>query len=268
MPIDTQKVRSALEVLGEDRYGFFLSGWFNNLSADLYISSRHSNRYAELYKHTTFIQDDLWNIQTIVFRLEWHKGLYAKNQLSDGIWMAFAGCDINTFYIEMRSILDYAAKIIREISDKPGQVRNGSFEQLSNWTNNPKSHDKLGKELVSLIQYCSWFEEIKNIRDGLVHQGNRPLVFIDKKEILFQVYKGLLQSIRIPEIMFNENVVNFERYAGLYLAYLIDYLEKLSEIAYKKLNLKKSPVNARSYNLGVEIVRSWINNLLVSNKNL
>jgi hypothetical protein len=188
--------------------------------------------------------------------------------------MWFAPCDIDLFHVEVRSAFDYVAEIVRLISDSPDQVPGKSFSRfttlsfatLKNWIARDSSNEsKVGKDLVEFVVSCDWFDDLKNTRDKLVHRGGFTLAFPEKKRILFQVYhEG--PTIRVPEIMYNENVVDFELYAGLYCGYLIACLEELATLVQARSGLTAHPGRTKGYGLGVETLQGWINRLFTGSE--
>lgn len=62
--------------------------------------------------------------------------------------------------------------------------------------------------------------------------------------------------------MYNENVVDFELYAGLYIGYILIYLEEFSELINKHLNLNRFDSKAKSYHTGFRITCEWIAKIL------
>ncbi|MEJ2272400.1 MAG: hypothetical protein P8X91_07975, partial [Candidatus Bathyarchaeota archaeon] len=149
------------------------------------------------------------------------KKLWLDNERHSFYWMLFAKLDVELFFMKIRSIFDYVAMVSCRVSNNtniPKGDKRESFNKLRNWLINPKSKSDNSKnwdqELSNLILSANWFDEMKNIRDSLLHQGGYVLVFPDQKKILVQVYKSHKTQISFPEIMFNENVVDFELYAG------------------------------------------------------
>jgi hypothetical protein len=147
-------------------------------------------------------------------------------------------------------------------------LKRESFNKLRNWLINPKSKSDNSKnwdqELSNLILSANWFDEMKNIRDSLLHQGGYVLVFPDQKKILVQVYKSHKTQISFPEIMFNENVVDFELYGGLYFACITDFLENFAIIVENRLpkKIRESVVTPfRPYNK-TPVIFQWIDHLL------
>jgi hypothetical protein len=263
MAINKQQLKNALSTINKDEEGYFCSGHFVDLLSHVHINVAMGAKLHELYNYLQFVNQDIWNIETIALRLEWQRDLWTQNKIGDGSWMQSAATDIDHFHVEFRSIFDYLAKIIGIVSKSPRQVRSSSFRKLKNWV--AKSDDNvqmLGKDLAQVIISWEWFDDFREVRDSIVHRGGFTIAFLEKGRILFQVYEGIHRKVLIPEIMFNENVVDFELYAGLYIGYLIACLEEISELIYKRLNLKKVGSNPKSYHPGLRVVRDWIKHVL------
>ena len=237
MPLNKEKLELAFSTIKKDNEGNYISpSNFVKLSIGMWTNICVGVKYPPIYSFLQYIRQDVGNIEVITSRLAWELDLWNKEQLSLGNWMGYAACDIDLFYIEMRSIFDYVAKVIVRISDKPQEIPDGSFNELRNWLlkkqDNPKT---LGEDLANLVRSANWFEELKKVRDTNVHQGGTTLVFLEKDRILFQTSKNYTNLISIPEIMYNENVADFELYAGLYFGYLMSLLEEFSITVRKRL---------------------------------
>lgn len=225
--------------------------------------------YRTLYDYLQYIQHDCWNILTLIYRINWQHRLLRQNKLDEASWREFAALDVDLFHIEIRSIFDYIAKSIKVVSEKPQQVRGESFEELYNWLNKkPEANiPKLGKDLASLVQSCQWFKTLRAVRDSTVHFGGFTFVLFREGRILFQVHqahptKGLDRKIAIPEVMLSKYHADFELYAGLYLGYLIAYLENFSESIEHRLSLHKIESTPRSYHGGLTVASKWIKKAL------
>lgn len=259
--IDRSSLQTVLSLIKhDDEIGFFTDGKFVGLSSTIQLESSERREINQLYRLTRYITQDVWNLLTIISRLEWQKNLVVENNLDDGLWSYFVATDIYVFHSELRSIFDYVAKIIQLISNMSETL---SFEKLRNWISNPNNAGKINKELSDFILSCHWFCDIRTIRDNLIHKGAEPLVIPSKGRILFLINTSDYQKIMIPEIMFNENVVDFELYAGLYMSYILTYLEEFAELVHKHLNLNKFHSLAKGYHPGLGITQKWINKILV-----
>jgi hypothetical protein len=192
-------------------------------------------------------------------RLEWQKDLVSADNLDQILWSHFAACDIDTFHVRFRSLFDYLAGVIDLVSDKSGQIPK-SFEALQNWIDkSPNNVQRMGRDLAELISSCEWFSAMREIRNLIVHRGGHTLIFPMKNRILFQVHERWNRTILVPEIMFNENVADFELYAGLLMGYLIAYLEDVSIVVHKRLGLqRRTDSDGRLYHSGLQVIHRWI----------
>ncbi|HZS73527.1 MAG TPA: hypothetical protein VFA69_03380 [Candidatus Nitrosotalea sp.] len=259
--IDRNQLQTTLSLIKHDEMGFFTDGKFAELSSLIQLETSKGREFNQLYRLTHYIYQDVQNLLTIISRLEWQKNLVLENKLDDGLWSYFVATDIYVFHSELRSIFDYIAKIIQLISNTSGKTK--SFEKLKNWMSKPENEGKISKDLSDFVSNCRWFYDIRKIRNNLIHDGAEPLVFPNKDRILFLIRTSDYKKIIIPEIMFNENVVDFELYAGLYMAYIMIYLEEFSELINRHLNLNKFRAMAKGYHPGLRITQEWINKILV-----
>lgn len=268
MTIKKQRLYKALSTIHEDEEGCYYCGQFVNICSDLHInfhmgmSSGNLPRCIEdLYNQFTWIDWDICRIETILLRLVWQKDLWLHEKIDDVLWIEFGSCDIDLFYVKYRAIFDHIAKIIQCISDKPGQVPGNSFRELRNWIEKEEGNNslKVGRELAELLKSCDWFHDLRAVRDSIIHRGGRTILFPHREKILFQVDEQFKNKICMQEIMFNNYIVDFELYSGIYMGYLLFFLEEMAEVTYKRSNIcRNSFGNARSYHAGLRLIRNWI----------
>lgn len=258
MSIDKNRLEVALSTIHKNKHGYFISSKFIDLFANVMISIALGMELPPISGHIKSINWDISNLLATATRLEWQKSLWSKKQIDYGAWFKFAALDIDLFHVKFRSIFDYFAKTIRNVSDNPEQVKRKSFATMKNWLKRSENIQRLGEDLAQLVLSCEWFDILKEVRESTVHKGGFTVVFPIENRILFQVHEGLIRKVLFPEIMFNKNVVDFELYAGLYYGYLISYLEEVSEAIDKRLNLKKPGKRARTIYEELPVIYKWI----------
>ena len=267
--IDNEKLRAALATLNEDHSGSYFNGQFISLVQN----SRSAAYYPSVDRHLTWnphraakrlllIHTDLLNIATVSIRLImqqlWRKG-ECKPQISDELWRHFASADIDLFFSKYRSIFDNIAQLIKTIS---GQSLPHSFNDLVRKTKSGSL--PLDSRYVQLILECDWFETIKNIRDSIEHQAAESNVDYNNDRVLFMVSsldsgfthvpgKSLIDMPEIKEDSFS----NFELFAGIYVGYLIWFLESISSLVNEDSRLTVLNTD-KSYHPGFGIIRTWI----------
>ena len=109
--INKQQLKNTLSTINRDKKGYFYSGQFVELLGDVHTNVAMGAKFWDLYSYLQFINQNIWNIETIALRLDWQKDLWTRDELEDGLWMLFAATDIDHFHVELRSIFDYLAKV-------------------------------------------------------------------------------------------------------------------------------------------------------------
>lgn len=258
MSINKQRLDLALSTIQMDEEGYFSSGKYVDLIGNIHVNAALRPELGQLSRCFSIIQQDIKNIKNIILRLDWQMSLLKRNELDEVLWMDFTACDIDHFHVEIRSFFDSLAKAISLVSNHPDQVPNRSFRKLKDWVEKNENENTIGMDLAAIIRSCEWFDDFKKIRELLIHHGGYTIVFLVPDRITFQVHKGWKNEVLIPEIMYNKNIVDFELYAGLYTGYLMAYLEEISEIFNKRLNLQELGSNSKSYHPGLIVIQNWI----------
>jgi hypothetical protein len=182
-----------------------------------------------------------------------------KPRIGDELCRYFVSADIDLFFSKYRSVFDNIAQLIKTISR--GSLPS-SFHELMKKAKTGKL--SLGMEYVQLILKCNWFETLKNFRDSIEHDAAETNVDYNRERVLFMISSldaGYTQLpgkdlIDIPEIREN-NFSNFELFAGIYIGYLIWFLEELSKLITKDLGFNLSSTD-RCLHPGYRTIRTWI----------
>jgi hypothetical protein len=281
MALDVTKLDRALRVLreeGEDlfRVGLHVqaSGYLHNRWAMEESGQAPVTKYLkEVRKNLRYIDQDLWDIETLVERIEWSRTLWVDDQLDVGRWARFTALDIDSFHVTIRSLFDYAAYLLCLISDKPGQMPlprdacsaltgQASFQELRTWAAMPSSGKRASARFIAAIRDCEWFETVREVRNTIIHYGGGSFVIHEKPTVAFQATRGGDHSyiLSIPEVMHNEHVVGFNLYAGLIYANLLDFLEEVGALIFDWLSVPLETVEerSRSQHPGMRLGREWI----------
>lgn len=228
-------------------------GEFLSLYGGLILSRNINEDFSRTYSLMMQIIQDIWNIEILINRLEWTRKKACDDEYLNKNWMSFASVDIEHFFIEIRAIMDYVAEIIVCTAKKRGQLpkkvsKTASFEELRNWVlESPSNKARLGKEMSDIIESAKWFSSVRSIRDALIHSGGFALVFMEPKDgILFQVSKGFKNYVKHGIVMYNDNVAYFDRFATIYISYLLLFLERFAKAVSSILQLKHFDSSPRS----------------------
>lgn len=228
---------------------------FFDLGINLRIAGNSS---APIFSKVT---QDLWNVATLLARLEWMRSLAHQGNLHNEAWRSFSSLDIENFFVQMRSTMDHVAEILQRLLQKGKQLPE-SFRKLRESLQ--KYRNRLPVEIANIIEAASWFDQMRSARDALVHQGGFSLVFCEPQDgILFQVYgKGHDGYFSHPSMMFNDNIVRFDRFASLLVSNLLVFLDHIGVALYKTttLSMKVGPVQSSC--MGFPLLQQWMNELV------
>ena len=282
MPIDITRLDRSLSGFGTDEGGLFRKGlhvqvrWFLHLQVAVEESSGGrpvTPNLNQVYENIRYIHRDLWDVETLLERIEWTRGLWIEGKIDDDLWSRFTALDIDLFHVTIRSLFDYAAALLRFVSGKPGQIPSStdedlesggrvSFEKLYHWAQKPTVPRRFSPDFVKAIKDCEWFCILRIVRNAIVHWGGQTHMMFDKPRIVFQTVKGrdYSQLVNFPEVMYNENVVDFELYAGMIYGYLLSFLEDVGKLIFNWLSAadKVDQPLSRSQHPGMMVGRRWI----------
>jgi hypothetical protein len=198
-----------------------------------------------------------WDLFTIVLKLDWLRERRDANELDPMVWMLFAANDVNSFLMNVRSLFDHVAKVIRLVSG--GQTPQ-SFGDLRKWVAKDTHAHALEPRLVQLVAGCDWFEDLRRVRDDLMHRAAETVVFPEVPYIGVQITKGVTDRlITEPELLDpqNSNVAIFERFSVASLARIHVLLEDVAHVAQDLWAVPDHADGARSGHLGLAVVARW-----------
>lgn len=216
-----------------------------------------------------------WNMLTVIERLDWMRDVAETSEHIRSQWHNYASADIESWHVNFRSLLDHVALVVAELADRNKQVPHDSFRKLYERSRPSRLQaqedasyaQKLGGDWLKLVQGATWFEQIVSVRDAILHLGGQTMVFEGPGEgILFQVrgerYQCLVNNV---PLMFNKNVVFFDRYAAHLMSHLMVFLEDFARIVCRRLLRPPKPEDtARNCRAGWGTLRSWIDSTLAA----
>ena len=207
------------------------------------------------------VGEDLWDALTVITRVEFQRDIARKGILDEMRWMYFLGADVRELHITLRSFYDGLCLLLEPFVDRVGQVPLRSFNDLRRRLANPAMVRRLGAAFAAEITAADWFDYLRDVRDGLVHRGLRPLVFPQLDRIGFQVHSRNLDGLRVEGLMINENIVDFESYTAVQIGQAMGLLQRLCEIILTRLPREEESDHARNYHPALVALRAWISRL-------
>ncbi len=219
-------------------------------------------RLQKLSEALSHIVWDLWNLGTLLQRLEMTDRQGADGSLNEGLWRMYCGLDIEHFHVELRSLFDYAATSISLVADRTGGVPPDSLNSILKWLDkNPGNRKRLGEDLTQLAKSVPRFVDIRKVRDDIVHRGGYTLVFGKPGSgLFFQVNQGFKPLINPGLWASDGQVVDFRRYASLIFAETLLFIERLGDILWKREPVAKiGNGDSRLIGLGWDVFLDWLN---------
>lgn len=257
---DIAVIEHALTLFHNDDHGLYIQSDLYELGTTLRIGG---NDGASVINRIT---QDIWNISILLHRLDWMRSLTLQGHLHQGDWQSYSSLDIENFFVQVRSVMDHVAELLRVTLPKGKQLPE-SFRRLRE--SMTKYSTRLPAIVIDLVIEASWFDQMRDTRDALVHQGGYSLIFGEPHDgVLFQVFgKRHNNCICHPVAMFNANVVHFDLYAALMMANVLTFLDRLGVAIALSFPSTSKPGPTRCYYSGFQLLLHWMRQTLSKLKN-
>ena len=271
MPVDFAKVERARAMLhGSDEAGWSRADLFGGLSLFSRLAAHEREQtdpanaamLRRAHSHMIPLFDDLMSLFSVLLRAHLDFQRRIDKELDDGVWFQFSRQDVEFFILVVRSALDHAAAVIVSSAKTQEWNRVSSFDDLRKDCAHERAIEVLGEDWVRLVRACVWFDDLRTWRTMLAHHGGLALTFFDTETIPFQIHQQGEHKINVPEIMYNEMVVDFTRFAALYMSYLLCLLDDMTRVSMRYLDIGALPQAAIHAGGGVEVFKLWSDRLL------
>jgi hypothetical protein len=199
----------------------------------------------------------LWNISIIFDRVAWKKNACLNGNIEKERASKYFKVDIVTYHTETRSILDFATEIIGVFFKQHGQFPT-SFNKLRQRIE--KYHNKLNNEAIEAIRTANWFDDIRAVRDELIHSHGQVFTPLNTDDFVsFQVHDKLMKRMVNKRVFStNQNLVSFEKYSAYYTACILVLLAKLGTI-FMNLEIKDLITNQLYIQgSGLPVIHHWM----------
>ncbi|MCH5271170.1 MAG: hypothetical protein J1E83_10530 [Lachnospiraceae bacterium] len=140
------------------------------------------------------------------------------------------------FIYKYRVIVEYVVKILDKVihMDESAYKKNNSKKHIGEYE---RTNVKL-EYIRKLIQKYSseqidleWFDEVRKVRNKLVHEGASCMIFYNGNEPLFQVYNLEVDDLFMPEeFLSNGNVISCKYFIAVTVSYLIYFVDTIFQI--------------------------------------
>ena len=155
------------------------------LWVNLHTQNNRGKPVLDMFRAVQRVASSFDTLLTILERHEWQKQQGNAGVLNHTSWALFAGCDIEYFYVVLRSLFDHLALLCREMANKKGETSE-RFNKLFQWClKENRANQILGKDLAAAIRACAWFEGVRLTREGIVHLGALTLALPSPETVSF-----------------------------------------------------------------------------------
>lgn len=180
----------ARAALSKDGDNYVYKGHFSKLRENVRASSfwdiamnrKRAIDSSQMAKRLLLVNMDLWNIATVLYRLNFEKDCRRERIFNNNQWRFYASLDIDLFFIKYRSFFDNVAQVIKLTGQVPPNKSN-SFHDLKKWADSQEGQSANKYSLI--VMNCDWFYELKDIRDRIEHHAAETNVDFD--ELTFKV---------------------------------------------------------------------------------
>jgi hypothetical protein len=255
--------RSAIRE-GDD--GPFVWGSFERLLTDCLVNRALGREDVDqVHRELRAVANRLTDLRTIAMKLDWLLEQRDSGTLDPMVWMLFATSDVSGFLTNVRSLFDHLARSMRAAAPQPRSIPQFSFNDLRKWAlrEDLEQGRQIGERVHELVVACSWFEELRDLRDELVHRDATALVFPTESGIAVQVYGGVRLLIDEPALMQSESVASFERLAAATMARLYSLLEDAADAMSDQLKLREQEGDGQSVHGGLRVLSRWTDDYLL-----
>lgn len=258
-----ERLRESVLLDGDD--GPCQSSGLVRLSASCHIARAMGAEGLDgLSRQLTDITQRNWDLLTIVMKLRWMQERRDDGALDPMGWMLFAANDVNSFLMNTRSLFDHVAKVIR--LESAGQTPQ-SFHDLRKWvaSDTRDTSHMLDPRLVDLVAECDWFDDLRTVRDDILHRSANTTVLPALPYIGVQITKGITDRLLTEEELLdteNSNIVRFEWFAVASLGRIHLLLEELSHAVRELRAIPDRGDGARSRHGGLAVVHEWCGGFL------
>jgi hypothetical protein len=155
---------------------WYSDGTFVNFASDVNASSYSSKvkddnlkrKCLIMHGHLSRIKNDLDALLNICSQANWQKQKVLENHLDKFHAMQFGSVVADAFITRYRLSYETIGLAFREVANNPGSVST-KFKVLRNACKQDEGIKNLGKDLADLIQSADWFDQIKAVRDAIIH---------------------------------------------------------------------------------------------------
>ena len=264
MPVSEQALRSHRAAIQRGPDGPFVWGAFEELLVPRRDPADPRNPVIDrLLRELSAIQNRLTDLRTCALKLDWMRDLRDQAVLDPMSWMLFASSDVTSFLANLRALFDHLARALRAAAPEPGGIPHQSFNDLRKWVARSDINQarQLGVWARDLVREADWFDEVRMLRDELLHYDAKAIVFPTERGISLQVYKQTRVLIAERLLLGTNGLPSFERVASAALSQTHVMLEEAAGGIAEALQVDDRG-SGQSVHPGLGTIARWTDDLL------
>lgn len=257
---DIEALEHALALSSNDENGFLWRSAFFDLST--HASVLHAAGGFPKRRAISDALHDLWQLSAIASRVAWSRRMERAGQLDPGMGRSYFELDIDLFHIRLRSMMDHVAKLISLCTEKPGQTPT-TFAKLRTYAT--KRPDRLPPGVAAELLAADWFDEIRAMRDALVHEGGRSMAFYsdDVHDLLYQIHRSSSDSMISRPSLVVGNLAKFDYFVAWSVSHAMRFMDRVGALLVGADTLDELGRH-RTYSMGYAEWREWMADFLDS----
>jgi hypothetical protein len=150
------------------------------------IDGPDARKFSEI---THSLAHDVLNVAVLAGRLLWYEGVTPN--MTRSLDLVAIAVDTESYLVLLRTAYDIITKAIVHFGVEArnrGQIPSDSFNSLKSWIENKKYPGRINKfhePFRFFVDHFDRFVELKDLRDRIIHQGHRPIIYTERVRFEF-----------------------------------------------------------------------------------
>jgi len=153
---------------------------------------------------------------------------------------------VESYFTSLRAIFDYISVVYRVALDEkylPNIPSSDSFNDILKFVKKESAKDIIPNDIIELfLQYEDIFQNIKNIRDLIIHKGKEPIIYKDNNEYHFSLEVGSIfpyKNVAEDILRIEKNIYPLMPYLSKLTNSVLEFTSNLGIMLYKHLTQKR-----------------------------
>ncbi len=222
-----------------------MSTWEMNNSFNNKISTNLMREYGKVVNAYSGFMNDIHNLAITLDMIE--SNLEDK---SLDFWkkLLYITLLVEVYFTNLRTIYDFTSYFPKVLIDEKNfshlpSKKEGSIKELIKFLKKENAKEVLSQEIIDVFINCeSNLDDVRNIRDMIIHKGKEPILFIDNDDEVKISINSKENNINLLPNILNEQeqAYDLKKYLSKITNNLFDFIESLGEAMYQEF-FKRDP---------------------------